>query len=92
MGKLKTEFTSPKAKSTSPGLSDTTFFKRCFGKKRHRKSLVLEQNLCIYEQQPDDKSKINGSHNIVHLLISDRKLKYRKEIKVITTKSKHTDV
>lgn len=63
-----------------------------FGKKRHRKSLVLEQNLCIYEQQPDDKSKINGSHNIVHLLISDRKLKYRKEIKVITTKSKHTDV
>ena len=45
-----------------------------------------------YKQQPDDKSKINGSHNIVHLLISDRKLKYRKEIKVITTKSKHTDV
>ena len=25
-GKLKTEFTSPIAKSTSPGLSDTTFF------------------------------------------------------------------
>ena len=29
MGKLITEFTSPKAKSTSPGLSDTTFFARC---------------------------------------------------------------
>ena len=28
-GKLKTEFTSPIAKSTSPGLSDTTFFARC---------------------------------------------------------------
>ena len=26
MGKLKTEFTSPMAKSTSPVLSDTTFF------------------------------------------------------------------
>ena len=54
---------------------------------------MLEQNLCIYEQQPDDKIKINGLHNIiVHLLISDRKLKYRKEIKVITTKSKQTDI
>ena len=28
LGKLRTEFTSPKAKSTSPGLSDTTFFAR----------------------------------------------------------------
>ena len=28
-GKLKTEFTSPIAKSTSRGLSDTTFFARC---------------------------------------------------------------
>ena len=28
-GKLRTEFTSPIAKSTSPGLSDTTFFARC---------------------------------------------------------------
>ena len=28
-GKLKTELTSPIAKSTSPGLSDTTFFARC---------------------------------------------------------------
>ena len=28
-GKFKTEFTSPIAKSTSPGLSDTTFFARC---------------------------------------------------------------
>ena len=28
-GMLKTEFTSPIAKSTSPGLSDTTFFARC---------------------------------------------------------------
>ena len=28
-GKLKTEFTCPIAKSTSPGLSDTTFFARC---------------------------------------------------------------
>ena len=28
-GKLITEFTSPIAKSTSPGLSDTTFFARC---------------------------------------------------------------
>ena len=27
-GKLSTEFTSPIAKSTSPGLSDTTFFTR----------------------------------------------------------------
>ena len=31
MGKLKTEFTSPIAKSTSPGLSDTTFFAHCSG-------------------------------------------------------------
>ena len=30
LGKLRTEFTSPIAKSTSPGLSDTTFFARCF--------------------------------------------------------------
>ena len=29
MGKLITEFTSPIAQSTSPGLSDTTFFARC---------------------------------------------------------------
>ena len=29
LGKLITEFTSPIAKSTSPGLSDTTFFIRC---------------------------------------------------------------
>ena len=28
-GKLRTEFTSPTAKSTSPRLSDTTFFARC---------------------------------------------------------------
>ena len=28
-GKLITEFTSPIAKSTSPGLSDSTFFARC---------------------------------------------------------------
>ena len=28
LGKLKTEFTSPIVKSTSPGLSDTTFFAR----------------------------------------------------------------
>ena len=28
-GKLKTEFTSSIAKSTGPGLSDTTFFARC---------------------------------------------------------------
>ena len=27
-GKLRTEFTSPKPKSTSPGLSDMTFFVR----------------------------------------------------------------
>ena len=30
MGKLKTEVTSPIAKSTTPGLSDTTFFARCY--------------------------------------------------------------
>ena len=29
LGKLRTEFTSPIAKSTSPGLSDTTFFVHC---------------------------------------------------------------
>ena len=29
LGKLKTEFTSPIAKSTSPGLSDSTFFAHC---------------------------------------------------------------
>ena len=29
-GKLRTEFTSPIAKSTCPGLSDTTFFAHCF--------------------------------------------------------------
>ena len=28
-GKLRTEFTSPIAKSTSPGLLDTAFFARC---------------------------------------------------------------
>ena len=41
-GKLKTEFTSPKAKSTSPGLSDTTFFARwgqtCSSHNSHRTS------------------------------------------------------
>ena len=31
-GKLRTEFTSPIAKSTSPGLSDTTFFARWYCK------------------------------------------------------------
>ena len=30
LGKLKTEFTSLIAKSTNPGLSDTTFFARCW--------------------------------------------------------------
>ena len=30
LGKLSTKFTSPIAKSTSPGLSDTTFFARCY--------------------------------------------------------------
>ena len=29
-GKLKTEFTSLIAKSTNPGLSDTTFFAHCW--------------------------------------------------------------
>ena len=28
-GKLRTEFTRPIAKSTSPGLSDTTYFAHC---------------------------------------------------------------
>ena len=41
-GKLKTEFTSRKAKSTSPGLSDTTFFARwgqtCSSHNSHRTS------------------------------------------------------
>ena len=31
LGKLRTEFTGPIAKSTSPGLSDTTFFAHCWG-------------------------------------------------------------
>ena len=33
LGKLKTEFTSPIAKSTGAGLSDMTFFARCFSPK-----------------------------------------------------------
>ena len=41
-GKLKTEFTSPKTKSTSPELSDTTFFARwgqtCSSNNSHRSS------------------------------------------------------
>ena len=44
-GKLKTEFTSPKAKSTSPGLSDTTFFARrgqtCSSNNSHRTSWLV---------------------------------------------------
>ena len=39
-GKLNTEFTSPIAKSTSPRLSDTTFFARCI-----RSGLSTEGNL-----------------------------------------------
>ena len=39
-GKLSTEFTSPIAKSTSPALSDTTFFARCI-----RSGLSTEGNL-----------------------------------------------
>ena len=30
LGKLRTEFSSPIGKSTGPGLSDTTFFTRCY--------------------------------------------------------------
>ena len=37
-GKIKTEFTSPIAKSTSPRLSDTTFFARCNNLANHNQS------------------------------------------------------
>ena len=41
LGKLSTEFTSPIAKSTSPGLSDTTFFAPCLGKTLYSHSASL---------------------------------------------------
>ena len=40
-GKIITEFTSPIANSTSPGLSDTTFFARC------NSSTLTSQPLCL---------------------------------------------
>ena len=45
-GKLSPEFTSPIAKSTSPGLSDTTFLARCKGGNRRMVSFV-NSNLVI---------------------------------------------
>ena len=44
-GKLRTEFTSPIAKSTSPGLSETAFFARCHASKfldHAKKSIGLD--------------------------------------------------
>ena len=41
-GKLKTEFTSPIAKSTSPGLSDTTFLHACYGQSWRSRGSVLQ--------------------------------------------------
>ena len=50
MGKLKTEFTSPIAKSTSPGLSDTTFFARWLfeiaNESRKEQELTSQGALC----------------------------------------------
>ena len=40
-GKLRAKFTSPIAKSTCPGLSDTTFFARCFRFSWHGKDRFL---------------------------------------------------
>jgi len=41
LGQVKTDFTSPIAKSTSPGLSDTTFFARWALKKKTQCSLCI---------------------------------------------------
>ena len=52
-GKLTTESTSPIAKSTSPGLSDTTFFARCIRSwtcsdvKTWRKNIGLKDSLVV---------------------------------------------
>ena len=43
LGKLKTEFTSPIAKSTSPGLSNTTFFARLL------KFGLIEDNVTVFQ-------------------------------------------
>ena len=43
-GKLSTEFTSPIAKSTSPGLSDTTFFAPCLWKVLLESKVLLSSN------------------------------------------------
>ena len=44
-GKLKTEFTGPIAKSTSPGLSDSTFFARCSLLKNQHSKFQFDQEL-----------------------------------------------
>ena len=49
--KLRTEFTSPKAKSTSPGLSDTTFFARWYV---INKICDVIKNFHYYDYDDDD--------------------------------------
>ena len=47
-GKLSTEFTSPIAKSTSPGLSDTTFFACCCSNLAHAQVVMYLLNERVF--------------------------------------------
>ena len=60
-GKLSTEFTSPIAKSTSPGLSDTTFFARCTVAKNHNLAIDVVLSQKIQNQNLDLRMDFNNS-------------------------------
>ena len=63
-GKLRTEFTSPIAKSTSPGLTDTSFFARCWG------SLVQRASTCTKSfSSPGDPTSL--IINLIPIVDSD---------------------
>ena len=58
LGKLKTEFTSPIAKSTSPGLSDTTFFAHCI----HKKMIKTQTHGCAIKRKPLQGYQMQSFH------------------------------
>ena len=58
LGKLKTEFTSPIAKSTSPGLSDTTFFAHCI----HKKMIKTQTHGCAIKRKPLQRYQMQSFH------------------------------
>ena len=49
VGQVKTEFTSLVAKSTSPGLSDTTFFACCFPEKTFMITAILQSAVILLQ-------------------------------------------